>query len=243
MTLAGGRQQNRRVELVVSGEVIGNTVGAGPAAMQELPPAPRQSSGRRLSPLQAFDSRLIGGQAAPATCPSTEAPPLARSSLKLKEPIFTFEGFGPVEHGQGELLSEIKIRDYICGLLVTIVGIGLYSYYVRELMAALTLFSMQGIFLCVSCGARRASCLEMRRRASRHLGHACVAQIFVVFSRRLIAAYARASNGYASRRKIRDCAQVNRRRSYRCLGCVWGKALSKSLGPWNLPIPQLSGGP
>ncbi len=51
---AGGRQQNRRVELVVSGEVIGNTVGAGPAAMQELPLAPRQSSGRRSSPLQGF---------------------------------------------------------------------------------------------------------------------------------------------------------------------------------------------
>jgi outer membrane protein OmpA-like peptidoglycan-associated protein len=38
---AGGRQQNRRVELVVSGEVIGNTVGSGPAAMQELPLSPR----------------------------------------------------------------------------------------------------------------------------------------------------------------------------------------------------------
>jgi outer membrane protein OmpA-like peptidoglycan-associated protein len=39
---AGGRKQNRRVELIVSGEVIGNTVGAGPAAMQELPLSPRQ---------------------------------------------------------------------------------------------------------------------------------------------------------------------------------------------------------
>jgi outer membrane protein OmpA-like peptidoglycan-associated protein len=38
---AGGRQQNRRVELVVSGEVIGNTVGAGPAAMGNLPLPPR----------------------------------------------------------------------------------------------------------------------------------------------------------------------------------------------------------
>ena len=37
---AEGRQQNRRVELVVSGEVIGNTVGSGPAAMQDLPDAP-----------------------------------------------------------------------------------------------------------------------------------------------------------------------------------------------------------
>jgi len=38
---AEGRQQNRRVELVVSGEAIGNTAGSGPAAMQNLPPSPR----------------------------------------------------------------------------------------------------------------------------------------------------------------------------------------------------------
>jgi len=38
---AEGRQQNRRVELVVSGEVIGNVVGAGPAAMEVLPLSPR----------------------------------------------------------------------------------------------------------------------------------------------------------------------------------------------------------
>jgi outer membrane protein OmpA-like peptidoglycan-associated protein len=38
---AEGRQLNRRVELVVSGEVIGNTVGSGPAAMQDLPLAPQ----------------------------------------------------------------------------------------------------------------------------------------------------------------------------------------------------------
>jgi outer membrane protein OmpA-like peptidoglycan-associated protein len=36
-----GRQRNRRVELVVSGEAIGNTSGSGPAAMQNLPLAPR----------------------------------------------------------------------------------------------------------------------------------------------------------------------------------------------------------
>jgi outer membrane protein OmpA-like peptidoglycan-associated protein len=39
---ADGRQQNRRVELVVSGEVIGNVVGTGPAAMETLPLTPRQ---------------------------------------------------------------------------------------------------------------------------------------------------------------------------------------------------------
>jgi outer membrane protein OmpA-like peptidoglycan-associated protein len=39
---AGGRQQNRRVELVVSGDVIGNTAGGGSAAMQNMPLSPRQ---------------------------------------------------------------------------------------------------------------------------------------------------------------------------------------------------------
>ena len=39
---ADGRQQNRRVELVVSGEVIGKTVGAGPSAMGDLLLSPRQ---------------------------------------------------------------------------------------------------------------------------------------------------------------------------------------------------------
>jgi hypothetical protein len=39
-------------------------------------------------------------------------------------------------------VGKIKIRDYTCGLIVTIVGLGLYSYYVRELLAVLTLFSV-----------------------------------------------------------------------------------------------------
>ena len=39
-------------------------------------------------------------------------------------------------------MGKIKIRDYTCGPIVTIVGLGLYSYYVRELLAVLTLFSV-----------------------------------------------------------------------------------------------------
>jgi outer membrane protein OmpA-like peptidoglycan-associated protein len=38
---SGGRQQNRRVELVVSGEVIGTVVGGGSAALENLPVSPR----------------------------------------------------------------------------------------------------------------------------------------------------------------------------------------------------------
>jgi outer membrane protein OmpA-like peptidoglycan-associated protein len=37
---ADGRQQNRRVELVVSGDVIGTVMGSGPAAMEVLPVRP-----------------------------------------------------------------------------------------------------------------------------------------------------------------------------------------------------------
>ena len=39
-------------------------------------------------------------------------------------------------------MGKIKIIDYTCGLAVTIVGLGLYSYYVRELLASLFLFSV-----------------------------------------------------------------------------------------------------
>jgi outer membrane protein OmpA-like peptidoglycan-associated protein len=38
---SGGRQQNRRVELVVSGEVIGTVVGSGSAALESRPLTPR----------------------------------------------------------------------------------------------------------------------------------------------------------------------------------------------------------
>ena len=46
---------------------------------------------------------------------------------------------------KGDSLREIKTIDYTCGLSVVIVGLGLYSYYVRELLASLVLFT--GTFL------------------------------------------------------------------------------------------------
>jgi hypothetical protein len=85
-------------------------------------------------------------------------------------------------------LREIKIRDYTCGLIVTIVGLGLYSYYVRELLAALTLFSMAFFLVAlVGLAALLVWCASVQvaiwaRPASRSM---------VAFSRRLIAAYAR----------------------------------------------------
>jgi hypothetical protein len=47
----------------------------------------------------------------------------------------------------GDCLGKIKIRNYTCGLAVTIVALGLYSYYVRELLASLLAFST--LFLAV----------------------------------------------------------------------------------------------
>jgi hypothetical protein len=42
---------------------------------------------------------------------------------------------------QEALLREHKATELGCGLRVTIVGLGLYSYYVRELLASLVLFA------------------------------------------------------------------------------------------------------
>lgn len=85
-------------------------------------------------------------------------------------------------------MREIRIRDYTYGLIVTSVGLGLYSYYVRELMTALTIFSLAFFFLVlialagllVWCAGVQAAILA--RPASRSM---------IAFSRRLIAAYAR----------------------------------------------------
>jgi hypothetical protein len=89
---------------------------------------------------------------------------------------------------QGDSLREIKIRDYICGLIVTIVGLGLYSYYVRELMAALTLFSVAFFFLALAglsgllVWSASVQLAIWARPASRNM---------IAFSRRLVAAYAK----------------------------------------------------
>jgi hypothetical protein len=93
-------------------------------------------------------------------------------------------------------LREIKIRDYTCGLIVTIVGLGLYSYYVRELLAALTLFSV-GFFLLalVGLGMLLVWCASVQLAIwAKPVSHHVIA-----FSRRMIAAYARPLNGNESR--------------------------------------------
>jgi hypothetical protein len=85
-------------------------------------------------------------------------------------------------------LPEIKTRDYACGLILTIAGLGLYSYYVRELMAALTIFSVAFFALAlVGLGAVLVWSASVQvaiwaTPASRNI---------LAFSRRLIAAHAK----------------------------------------------------
>ena len=89
---------------------------------------------------------------------------------------------------QGDSLREIKTKKYSWGIAVAIVGLGIYSFHVRELLAALTLFSaaflllalvVLGAFLIWSASRLVAN---WSRPASRNV---------IAFSRRLIAPYSR----------------------------------------------------
>jgi hypothetical protein len=85
-------------------------------------------------------------------------------------------------------LREIKISNFSYGLIVTIAGLGLYSYYVRELLAALTMFSVAFFFLAlVGLGALLVWSASVQvavwaTPASRNV---------IAYSRRLIAVYAK----------------------------------------------------
>jgi hypothetical protein len=85
-------------------------------------------------------------------------------------------------------LRKLKANDYTCGLSVVILGLGLYSYYVRELLVSLLLFcvaffflalAVLGAFLIWYAGEQMAI---WTRPATRNM---------IVLSRRLITAYAR----------------------------------------------------
>jgi len=89
---------------------------------------------------------------------------------------------------QGEPVRDVKATEYMFGIGAVVVGIGLYSYYVRELLASLALFTgaflilgmaALGVFLVWSAAERIA---VWAPPASRSM---------FALSRRLIAAYAR----------------------------------------------------
>lgn len=85
-------------------------------------------------------------------------------------------------------MREAKAIEYTCGISAVIVGLGLYSYYVREILASLLLFTgaffllalvAAGVFF-VYCAGEKVSIWVLP--ASRNV---------IARSRRLIAAYAR----------------------------------------------------
>jgi hypothetical protein len=94
----------------------------------------------------------------------------------------------PGSNKQGDSLFKFKAIDYTCGLSVAIVGLGLYSYYVRELLVSLFLFSAAFFFLALAVvGAfliwwASKQMVVWTRPAARNM---------IVFSRRLITEYAR----------------------------------------------------
>jgi hypothetical protein len=82
-------------------------------------------------------------------------------------------------------MRELKIT---CGLVLTIVGLGLYSYYVRELLAALALFGVAFFSLTlVALGALLIWCASEQMAAWSLPAPRNV----MALSRRLITAYAR----------------------------------------------------
>jgi hypothetical protein len=85
-------------------------------------------------------------------------------------------------------LRELKAIECMCGLGVLIVGLGLYSYYVRELLASLVLFTAAFFFLALAAlGVFLIWCASVQvaiwtPSASRNM---------IAFSRRLIATSAK----------------------------------------------------
>jgi hypothetical protein len=85
-------------------------------------------------------------------------------------------------------LRELKATECTCGLGVVIVGLGMYSYYVRELLASLALFTAAFFFLALAAlGVFLIWCASVQvaiwtPSASRNM---------IAFSRRIITASAK----------------------------------------------------
>lgn len=85
-------------------------------------------------------------------------------------------------------MRELKATKYACALSIMIVGLGLYSYYVRELLASLLLFTVAFFFVgLLALGVFLIGCASVQvaiwtPSASRNM---------IAFSRRLITAYAK----------------------------------------------------
>jgi len=85
-------------------------------------------------------------------------------------------------------LRKPKINECACGFVFTILGLGFCSYYIRELLVSLALFSVAFLFLALLVFAAvllwwaSEQLADKSRPASRKM---------IAFSRRLIATYAK----------------------------------------------------
>jgi hypothetical protein len=86
-------------------------------------------------------------------------------------------------------LREIKAIEYTCGLSVVVAGLGLYSYQVRELLAALVLFTV-GFFFLGLAALGVFLIWYASEKVATWTGPA--SRSMIALSRRLIVAYTRA---------------------------------------------------
>jgi hypothetical protein len=89
---------------------------------------------------------------------------------------------------QGDSLRTPKIRECACGLAVTILGLGFSSYYIRELLVSLVLFSVAFVFLALTVLAAILFWWASEQLAG---WSGPASRKVLAFSRRLIATYAR----------------------------------------------------
>ena len=89
---------------------------------------------------------------------------------------------------QWDFLRALKISECACGLAVTLLGLGFSSFYMRELLVSLALFSVAFLLLALIVLAAILLWWASEQIASK-TGPA--SRRVIAFSRRLIAAYAR----------------------------------------------------
>ena len=85
-------------------------------------------------------------------------------------------------------MRKPKINECACGLVVTLLGLGFCSYYIRELLVSLALFSVAFLFLVLLVFAGLVLWWASEQLADRS-GPA--SRKVIAYSRRLIAAYAK----------------------------------------------------
>ena len=85
-------------------------------------------------------------------------------------------------------MQKVKAIEYTCGLSGVIVGLGLYSYFIRELLASLALFTGAFFLLGLAAVGIFLVCSAVMQAAIWTLP---ASRSMIALSRRLVAAYVR----------------------------------------------------